>query len=129
LPHRCEEEFEPLSVGNAVRRGVVATFFPGTRNEFRLMSVHLKSGCPEGPLTAEDRNCELLSQQVAPLKAWIEGEARAQHRFGVLGDFNRRFTREKGPLRDARGRLLNVYGEIDAVELPAANETVPVAPV
>jgi len=123
LPHRCEEEYQPLSVDNAVRRGVIATFFPGTGNEFRLMSVHLKSGCPEGPLTAEGRNCELLSQQVAPLKAWIEGEARAQHRFGVLGDFNRRFTREKGPLRDAQGRLLNVYGEIDSVELPAAKLT------
>ena len=28
------------------------------RNEFRLMSVHLKSGCPAGPLTAEGRNCD-----------------------------------------------------------------------
>ena len=43
--------------------------FRAPANEFRLMSVHLKSGCPEGPLTAEGRNCELLSQQVAPLKA------------------------------------------------------------
>ena len=123
LPYRCEPEYEPLSIGNAVRRGVVATFFPGTANEFRLMSVHLKSGCPEGPLTAEGRNCALLSQQVEPLKAWIEGEARAGHRFGVLGDFNRRFTIEKGPLRDSQGRLLNVYGEINSSTLPAAKLT------
>ena len=61
---------------NAVRRGVVVTFFPGTANEFRLMSVHLKSGCPAGPLTAEGRNCELLSRQVAPLEAWIEEQAQ-----------------------------------------------------
>ena len=72
LPHRCEPEYEPLSLDNAVRRGVVVTFFPGTANEFRLMSVHLKSGCPAGPLTAAGRNCELLSRQVAPLEAWIE---------------------------------------------------------
>jgi 5'-nucleotidase (lipoprotein e(P4) family) len=123
LPHRCEAEYEPLSLGNAVRRGVVVTFFPGTANEFRLMSVHLKSGCPAGPLTAEGRNCELLSRQVAPLKAWIEDEARAGHRFGVLGDFNRRFTLEKPPLRDAQGRLLNVYGEINSSTLPAAKLT------
>jgi 5'-nucleotidase (lipoprotein e(P4) family) len=123
LPYRCEPEYEPLSIGNAVRRGVVATFFPGTANEFRLMSVHLKSGCPAGPLTAEGRNCALLSQQVAPLKAWIEDEARAGHRFGVLGDFNRRFTIEKGPLRDGAGRLLNVYGEINSSKLPAAKLT------
>ena len=97
--------------------------FPGTANEFRLMSVHLKSGCPAGPLTAPGRNCELLSKQVAPLEAWIEGEARAGHRFGVLGDFNRRFTIEKGPARDAEGRQLNVYKEIDDGDPPASKLT------
>ncbi len=68
------------------------------------MSVHLKSGCPAGPLTAEGRNCDLLSRQVAPLEAWIEEQARAGRRFGLLGDFNRRFSLEKGPARDAQGR-------------------------
>jgi 5'-nucleotidase (lipoprotein e(P4) family) len=123
LPHRCEPEYEPLSIDNAVRRGVVATFFPGTANEFRLMSVHLKSGCPAGPLTAPGRNCDLLTKQVAPLEAWIEGEANAGRRFGVLGDFNRRFSIEKGPARDAEGRQLNVYAEIDDGE-PAASKLV-----
>lgn len=123
LPFRCENEYEPLSLDNAVRRGVVATFFPGTRQEFRLMSVHLKSGCPAGPLTAEGRNCDLLSRQVAPLKAWIESEARAGHRFGVIGDFNRRFSVEKGPRRDAGGRLMNVFGELNDVPLREAKLT------
>jgi endonuclease/exonuclease/phosphatase family metal-dependent hydrolase len=104
-----------------VRRGVVVTFFPGTVNEFRLMSVHLKSGCPAGPLTAPGRNCDLLTKQVAPLESWIEGEANAGHRFGVLGDFNRRFSIEKGPARDAEGRLQNVYAEIDD-GVPAASK-------
>lgn len=121
LPHRCEPEYEPLSVGDAVRRGVVVTFFPGTANEFRLMSVHLKSGCPAGPLTAPGRNCDLLTKQVAPLEAWIEAQANDGHRFGLLGDFNRRFTLEKGPVRDADGRLLNVYAEIDD-GVPAASK-------
>ena len=121
LPFRCEPEYEPLSIDNAVRRGVVATFFPGTPNEFRLMSVHLKSGCPAGPLTAPGRNCELLSKQVAPLEAWIEGEANAGHRFGLLGDFNRRFAIEKGPARDAEGRQLNVLAEIND-GIPAASK-------
>jgi 5'-nucleotidase (lipoprotein e(P4) family) len=123
LPHRCEPEYEPLSLGNAVRRGVVATFFPGTANEFRLMSVHLKSGCPAGPLTAPGRNCDLLSRQVAPLEAWIETEARAGRRFGLLGDFNRRFSIEQGPARDAEGRPLNVYKEIDDGDPPASKLT------
>ena len=120
LPFHCEAEYEPLSLDNAVRRGVVATFFPGTDREFQLMSVHLKSGCPAGPLTAPGRNCELLSRQVAPLEAWIEGEARAGKRFGLLGDFNRRFTVEKGPARDRQGRQLNVYKEIDDGDPPAS---------
>jgi endonuclease/exonuclease/phosphatase family metal-dependent hydrolase len=85
------------------------------------MSVHLKSGCPAGPRTAPGRNCELLSKQVAPLEAWIEGEANAGHRFGLLGDFNRRFTIEKGPARDAEGRQLNVYAEIND-GVPAASK-------
>ena len=121
LPFRCEPEYEPLSIGNAVRRGVVATFFPGTPNEFRLMSVHLKSGCPAGPLTAPGRNCDLLTKQVAPLEAWIEAEANAGRRFGLLGDFNRRFTVEKGPARDAEGRQLNVMAEIND-GVPAASK-------
>ncbi len=123
LPFRCEPEYEPLSLDNAVRRGVVATFFPGTRNEFTLMSVHLKSGCPAGPLTAEGRNCDLLSKQVAPLEAWIDGQANAGRRFGLLGDFNRRFSLEKGPARDADGRQLNVYAELADGEPAAARLT------
>jgi 5'-nucleotidase (lipoprotein e(P4) family) len=123
VPHRCGPEYEPLSVENAVRRGVVVTFFPGTANEFRLMSVHLKSGCPAGPLTAPGRNCELLSKQVAPLEAWIEEEARAGRRFGLLGDFNRRFSLEKGPARDEQGRQLNVFAELDDGE-PASSRLV-----
>jgi 5'-nucleotidase (lipoprotein e(P4) family) len=125
LPFRCEPEYAPLSIDDAVRRGVVATFFPGTANEFVLMSVHLKSGCPAGPMTAPGRNCELLSQQVAPLEAWIEEQARAGRRFGVLGDFNRRFSIEKGPARDAEGRQLNVFAEINDGE-PASSRLVDV---
>jgi len=123
LPYRCESEYEPLSIDNAVRRGVVATFFPGTKQEFELMSVHLKSGCPAGPLTAGGRNCELLSRQVAPLEAWIDEQARAGRRFGLLGDFNRRFSLEKGPARDAQGRQVNVYAELDDGDPPAARLT------
>ncbi len=124
LPHRCEAEYQPLALpDNSVRRGVVVTFFPGTAQEFRLMSVHLKSGCPEGPLTAPGRNCDLLSKQVAPLEAWIDAEAAAGHRFGLLGDFNRRFSKEKGPAREADGRQLNVLAEINDGEPAAAKLT------
>jgi hypothetical protein len=82
--------------------------------------VHLKSGCPAGPLTAEGRNCDLLSKQVAPLEAWIDEQAAAGRRFGVLGDFNRRFSLEKGPAKDSAGRPLNVWPEINDGEPVAA---------
>jgi endonuclease/exonuclease/phosphatase family metal-dependent hydrolase len=39
----------------------------------------------------------------------------------VLGDFNRRFTIEKGAARDAQGRQINVYAEIDDGK-PAASK-------
>jgi endonuclease/exonuclease/phosphatase family metal-dependent hydrolase len=64
-----------------------------------------------------------LSKQVAPLEAWIETEARAGHRFGVLGDFNRRFSIEQGGARDAEGRQLNVYKEINDGDPPASQLT------
>ena len=97
LPYRCETEYEPLSLDNAVRRGVVATFFPGTRQEFRLMSVHLKSGCPAGPLTAEGRNCDLLSRQMAPLEAWIDEQARAGTPFRPARRFQSPLHAGEGP--------------------------------
>jgi 5'-nucleotidase (lipoprotein e(P4) family) len=123
LPFRCEAEYAALSLDDAVRRGVVATFLPGTRNEFTLMSVHLKSGCPAGLLTEPGRNCDLLSKQVPPLEAWIDAQASAGRRFAVLGDFNRRFSLEKGPARDREGRQLNVYAEIADGEPAAARLT------
>lgn len=123
LPHRCEPEYEVLSIDNAVRNGVVVTLFPDTDDEFRLMSVHLKSGCPLGPLTAPGRNCELMARQVAPLEAWIEEQANAGRRFAVLGDFNRRFSLERGPARDDEGRQLNVFAELDDGEPEASKLT------
>ncbi len=113
LPFRCEEEYAPLSIQDRVRRGVVVTLFPGTEKEMTLMSVHLKSGCPAGPLNAGDRNCALISRQVAPLESWIDTQAAAGRRFGLLGDFNRRFALEGRRARDADGRPLNIWPEID----------------
>jgi endonuclease/exonuclease/phosphatase family metal-dependent hydrolase len=41
----------------------------------------------------------------------------------LLGDFNRRFSIEKGPARDDAGRQLNVYKEIDDGDPPASKLT------
>jgi len=114
VPFRCEQEYSALSLNDQVRCGVVVTLFPGEPEAMSLMTVHLKSGCPEGSLSAAgNRACATLSQQLAPLEAWIDAQANAGKRFAVMGDFNRRFARERGPARDREGRQLNVWPEIN----------------
>ncbi len=120
LPFRCESEYLPLSLDDRFRRGVVVTLFPGEAAEMTLMNVHLKSGCPEGPMSAATDDCAALSAQVAPLEAWIDAQARMGRRFAVLGDFNRRLSRERGPARDGAGRLVNLWPELDDRDPPAA---------
>jgi 5'-nucleotidase (lipoprotein e(P4) family) len=122
LPHRCEAEYLPLSLDDRFRRGVVVTLFPGEANEMTLMAVHLKSGCPDGPISDAARSdCASLAAQVPALEAWIDAQARAGRRFAVLGDFNRRLSEERGPARDAEGRLQNLWPEIDDRDPPAAD--------
>lgn len=114
IPFRCEPDYLPLSLGDSVRRGTVVTLFPGTRREFTLMAVHLKSGCPEGPLTdTKNPNCATLARQLPILEQWIDAQARAGRKFGLLGDFNRRISLEQGGARDAAGRPLNLWAEIN----------------
>jgi 5'-nucleotidase (lipoprotein e(P4) family) len=114
LPFRCESDYRPLSLDDRFRRGVVVTLFPDTADEMRLMNVHLKSGCPAGPIAdARTVDCESLAAQLGPLESWIDEQARAGRRFAVLGDFNRRFARESGPAWTAEGRPLNVWPVLD----------------
>ncbi len=59
-----------------------------------LLSVHLKSGCPQGALESPtDPDCVTLAAQRAPLEAWIDAAAAGKVPFLVLGDFNRAFDR------------------------------------
>jgi 5'-nucleotidase (lipoprotein e(P4) family) len=121
LPHRCEPEYLPVSLDDRFRRGVVVTLFPGEARELTVMNVHLKSGCPEGPLSdAAQADCASLAAQVPPLKDWIDAQARAGNRFAIAGDFNRRLAREQGPARDGEGRIRNLWAEIAARDPPAA---------
>jgi endonuclease/exonuclease/phosphatase family metal-dependent hydrolase len=58
--------------------------------DLRLLAVHLKSGCFDGPLTKPSSSCEKLAAQLPKLEAWIDARAADQVPFAVLGDFNRR---------------------------------------
>jgi endonuclease/exonuclease/phosphatase family metal-dependent hydrolase len=113
VPFRCAADYEPLSLGNSVRRGVVAVIYPGTVNEMTLMSVHLKSGCARPLLDAGPAACQKLARQVEPLELWIDAQARAGRRFAVLGDFNRELLREQGPARNEAGVQQQLWPEIN----------------
>jgi hypothetical protein len=57
----------------------------------RLLAVHLKSGCFEGPLQSSRKPaCVSLARQLPVLQAWIAARQAEAVPFLVLGDFNRR---------------------------------------
>jgi endonuclease/exonuclease/phosphatase family metal-dependent hydrolase len=120
LAFRCAPDYLPLSLGDSVRRGVVIELFPGTPDAMWLMSVHLKSGCARGALDSQRKPCQKLALQVAPLEDWIDAQARAGRRFGVVGDFNRELLREQGPARGENGQQLQLWPEINDGSPPGA---------
>ena len=113
IPHRCADDFIELSLNDRVRRGAVLIVYPNDRREFRLLSVHLKSGCPRRPLDDSRRDCEILAEQVPVLERWIDEQAAAGRRFAVLGDFNHDLLASNGPARNEQGQLRNFWAEID----------------
>ena len=113
LPFACGPELTELSLNDDVRRGVELRLFPGTPQEIRLLSVHLKSGCSRDPLNSTRPNCLQLASQVRALEQWIESQARAGIPFGLLGDFNRDLRREpSGP---------SLWGDLDDGDPPASD--------
>lgn len=114
IPHRCNRDYRALGLpGNDVRWGADVTLYPGTPREMRLLAVHLKSACNRDSLASPREACGVLQRQVPVLEDWIDRRAREGVPFAVLGDFNRRFDRERGAARDARGRIVAMWPEID----------------
>jgi endonuclease/exonuclease/phosphatase family metal-dependent hydrolase len=97
VPHRCDPDLESLSLGDALRRGAQLTLFPGEAGEMRLLSVHLKSGCADKPLTRTDKACDELTRQIPALRRWIDEQERTGRPYAVLGDFNRDLLGDSGP--------------------------------
>ncbi len=57
----------------------------------RVLAVHLKSGCWEGPLSDSPKGaCKALTAQLPVLESWIAARKAEGVPFLVLGDFNRR---------------------------------------
>ena len=121
IPHRCDRSYRPLALADdGLRRGADLTLYPGTGRAIRLLAVHLKSGCSSDPLSRPRDACRQLQQQVPALEDWIDRRARADNSFAVVGDFNRRFDLEPAEPRDAGGRTVALWPEIDDGEPPGA---------
>ncbi|MEO8017905.1 MAG: endonuclease/exonuclease/phosphatase family protein [Pseudomonadota bacterium] len=113
VPFSCAPDVGDLSINDDVRRGVEMRVFPGTRQEFRLLSVHLKSGCARDPLDSTKASCAELARQVPALEHWIDAQANEHKPFAVLGDFNRDLRREPPGV--------SLWGDIDDGDPPAAD--------
>jgi endonuclease/exonuclease/phosphatase family metal-dependent hydrolase len=122
LRHRCNRDYRALGLpGNDVRWGADVTIEQGTPREMRLLAVHLKASCNRDPLTDERDDCRILQRQVPVLEEWIDRRARAGDAFGVIGDFNRRFDRERDAARDTGGAIVALWPEIDDGDPPGAD--------
>ena len=121
IPHRCDRDYRPLGLDDYVRRGADLTLYPGTSRAIRLLAVHLKSACNSDALNDPRDACRRLQQQVPILEDWIDRRARADNAFAVIGDFNRRFDLEQKPARDAGGRIVALWPEINDGDPPGAD--------
>jgi endonuclease/exonuclease/phosphatase family metal-dependent hydrolase len=84
--------------------------------QLRLLSVHLKSGCPRGSLErSRSGSCATLAQQREPLEAWIDARAVERVPFVIVGDFNRAF--------DVHGARDHLWREVDDSDPAGLNLT------
>lgn len=122
IPFHCNRDYRTLGLPrNEVRWGADVTIDPGTPRAIRLLAVHLKASCNRDPLTDDREGCRTLQRQVPVLEDWIDRRARAGEAFAVIGDFNRRFDRERKEARDAKGAIVALWPEIDDGEPAGAD--------
>ncbi len=84
ISYSRNSDVSALSSGGSLRNGVDIT----VASTFRLLVVHLKSGCFDENYSGDA--CEKLDLQIPILESWIDGRASEGVPFAVLGDFNRR---------------------------------------
>jgi endonuclease/exonuclease/phosphatase family metal-dependent hydrolase len=84
------EDYDDLNVTGGLRHGTYITVIIGDI-EIRMLSVHLRSGCWEVPLSTDKEACNKLREQLAELETWIDARAAEGEPFILLGNFNRRF--------------------------------------
>lgn len=124
LPFRCEPDYTELGLpNNLVRWGVDMTLFPDSPNSLRFLGVHLKSGCPASPLNNGQDNCTIIASQVPILERWIDARATEGKPYLIMGDFNRRFSSEGSQAKDANGKQLAMFPELNDGDPPESTLT------
>ncbi|MCA3325394.1 MAG: endonuclease/exonuclease/phosphatase family protein [Roseomonas sp.] len=79
----------------SLRRGADITLHGENGARLRLLSIHLDGGCAQGSVRQPNNSdCQSLGQQAQILAEWITERRRENMPFVILGDFNRRFSRE-----------------------------------
>ncbi len=93
--HQAHASFANLAGNKPNQRWGTDVTIKTEKGAFRVLSVHLASGCWG---QREDQNvnrsniCSTLQTQVAHLVDWIHARNKASEAFVVLGDFNRRLA-------------------------------------
>lgn len=120
VPFRCGPDLKALSVGDTVRRGAELILLPDSPGEIRLLSVHLKSGCANRPISSPEDACRQLARQIPELESWVDTQARAGRPFAILGDFNRDLLADerRGPVP---GAPENPWAALDDGDPPDAD--------
>jgi endonuclease/exonuclease/phosphatase family metal-dependent hydrolase len=79
----------------SLRRGADITLHGANGARLRLLSIHLDGGCSQGSIRQPNSSdCQSLGQQAQILAEWITERRRENMPFVILGDFNRRFSRD-----------------------------------
>jgi endonuclease/exonuclease/phosphatase family metal-dependent hydrolase len=86
------DDFRSLDTSNGELRYGTQIIVTHNNKSFKMLSVHLKSGCFDNTLTGKP--CSKLRQQIPEIENWIDQEASGPYPFIILGDFNRRFNIE-----------------------------------
>lgn len=122
VQHRCGADARGISLDDTLRRGAELVLFPGTANELRLLSIHLKSGCAREPLDSGRDACTDLARQTVALASWVDSQARQGRRFAILGDFNRDLLHEAQGTAPPR-QIRQIWTTIDDGDPPEADLT------
>lgn len=113
---------------NNPTRAAMSVEFEHEGDSYALLNVHLKSGCPRGPLAVVDEKrtksheafaCRTLVAQLDVIENWFELQHALGHKVIMMGDFNRGLNWATGARRDDFWVDLNDGTPIELVKGPA----------